>query len=48
LGFDSVNAGCGGALDGTYKLRNRSQHLATMAEQHTDLLEVLVRQVMKD
>jgi hypothetical protein len=35
-------------LDGTYKLRNRRQHLSSMAEQDADLLKVLVGQVTKD
>ena len=29
-------------LDGTYKLRNRRQHLSSMAEQDADLLKVQV------
>jgi hypothetical protein len=35
-------------FDGTYKLRNRRQHLSSMAEQDADLLKVLVGQVPKD
>jgi hypothetical protein len=38
----------GRCLDGTYKLRNRRQHLSSMAEQDADLLKVLVGQVTKD
>ena len=35
-------------LDSTHKLRNRRQHLSSMAEQDADLLKVLVGQVAKD
>ena len=29
-------------MDGTYKLRNRRQHLSSMAERHSHILEVLI------
>ena len=48
LGFELSQRRLRRCLDGTYKLRDRRQHLSSMAEQDADLLKVLVGQVAKD